>query len=160
MCGDVWLTGGVALGAVEAEGIRAAARREDAEIVAEDGIYVGFIDGDPVLDSIPKLAEAHVGVSGEVLSASRRKPSNPPYAALKNNPRERERERRLHDLWAQLPGVLVFQCLRKVEVVKSDMRLDSCTNSSAFISPHPNAKKKLHYKSSIPYLLSSSIRLL
>lgn len=93
MCGDVWFTGGVALGAVEAEGIRAAARREDAEIVAEDGIYVGFIDGDPVLDSIPKLAEAHVGVSGEVLSASRRKPSKPPYAAVKNNPREREREK-------------------------------------------------------------------
>lgn len=93
VCGNVWLTGGVALGAVEAEGIRAAARREDAEIVAEDGIYVGFIDGDPVLDSIPKLAEAHVGVSGEVLSASRRKPSKPPYAAVKNNPRETDREK-------------------------------------------------------------------
>ena len=65
----VWLHGGVAFLAAEAEGEGAPPRRQDSLVVPADRLDVGLVDGAPVLDPVAEVAEAHVCVRREVLSA-------------------------------------------------------------------------------------------
>jgi len=68
--GDVRLRRRVAAGAVLAEGIGAAPRRLGSVVVAADGLYVGLVDGDPVLHPVPEVLEAGFCKRGVIFSAT------------------------------------------------------------------------------------------
>jgi hypothetical protein len=68
---DVWLCGGVAPVASEAEGERASPWWEDSLVVTADRLDVGLVDSAPVLHSVAEILKAHARVRCEVLSESR-----------------------------------------------------------------------------------------
>jgi hypothetical protein len=68
---DVWLRGGVAPVASEAEGERASPWWEGSWVGPAGWLDVGFVEGAPVLHSVAEILKAHARVRCEVLSESR-----------------------------------------------------------------------------------------
>jgi hypothetical protein len=69
--GYIWLRRRIPSGAVLAEGMGAALRWKLAVVEASDGLYVGLVDGDPVLHPVPEALEAGFGIRCVIVSATR-----------------------------------------------------------------------------------------